>query len=79
VKGLAVSGDRVFSERVDYHYDADGHMGHAPEICGVMMVEDGKVKHWRGYFDSRELLEHVDLESYRRDTAASSREMRRAK
>lgn len=73
LKGLAVSGNRVFSERIDYHYDADGHMGHAPEISGVMTVEDGKIKHWRDYFDSRELLEHVDLESYRRDNGGVAR------
>lgn len=51
VRHLAASGDLVFSERVDHHFDARGVDVLAPEICGVMRLREGRCVEWRDYFD----------------------------
>ena len=56
IRGMAAAGDRVFSERVDHHYDSKGVENLTPQICGVMELRDGKIAAWRDYFDVGALL-----------------------
>ncbi len=56
IRGLATSGDLVFSERIDHHFDSSGVENLTPRICGVMEVRGGKIVAWRDYFDAAALL-----------------------
>lgn len=47
---LAVAGDIVFTERVDRTLTKDGKQIDLP-CCGVFVMENGKIKVWRDYFD----------------------------
>lgn len=49
---IASSGNVVFTERVDHHWDADGRDLMTPYICGVMEIRDGKIAALRDYYDT---------------------------
>jgi limonene-1,2-epoxide hydrolase len=54
-RNVAVMGDVVFTERVDWLVRADGsRLGPWP-VVGVTEFRDGKISAWREYFDSRNL------------------------
>ncbi len=54
-RNVAVAGDVVFTERVDWLVRADGtRLGPWP-VVGVTEFRDGKISAWREYFDSRNL------------------------
>ncbi|HAL48036.1 MAG: limonene-1,2-epoxide hydrolase [SAR202 cluster bacterium] len=49
ISNLAVSGNLVFAERID----RTGFKGRKVDLplVGVFEVQDGKIRHWRDYFD----------------------------
>ena len=49
VRTTAVAGDTVFVERLDRHQLPNG-WAELP-VAGVFTVRDGKITHWRDYFD----------------------------
>lgn len=49
---IASSGNVVFTERVDHHWDAEGHDLMTPYICGAMEIRDGKIAALRDYYDT---------------------------
>lgn len=49
---LASTGNVVFSERVDHHWDADGRDLMTPHIAGVMELRDGKISALRDFYDT---------------------------
>ncbi|TML08557.1 MAG: hypothetical protein E6G39_17705 [Actinobacteria bacterium] len=54
-RNVAVVGDVVFTERVDWLVRPDGsRLGPWP-VVGVTEFRDGKISAWREYFDSRNL------------------------
>jgi limonene-1,2-epoxide hydrolase len=54
-RNLAVAGDVIFSERVDWMVQPDGtRLGPWP-VVGVTEFRDCKISAWREYFDSRNL------------------------
>lgn len=61
VKHVGVVDDVVFVERVD-EFTYYGHAGSVP-VVGVIEIENGLIKEWREYYDRRELLEAMGLET----------------
>ncbi len=59
VLNVASKGNLVLSERVD-HVESLGRVVALP-VVGIFEVEDGKIKHWRDYYDAATL--HKDLPS----------------
>jgi limonene-1,2-epoxide hydrolase len=54
-RNVAVAGDVVFTERVDWLVRTDGsRLGPWP-VVGVTEFRNGKISAWREYFDSRNL------------------------
>ena len=54
-RNVAVAGDVVFTERIDWLVRTDGsRLGPWP-VVGVTEFRDGKISAWREYFDSRNL------------------------
>jgi limonene-1,2-epoxide hydrolase len=54
-RNVAVAGDVVFTERVDWLVRSDGsRLGPWP-VVGVTEFRNGKISAWREYFDSRNL------------------------
>lgn len=49
---IAVAGDMVLTERIDYLQDADGKTLLAIPLMGAMKIRHGKVCEWRDYFDT---------------------------
>lgn len=49
VRSTAVAGDTVFVERLDRHQLPNGWV--ELPVTGVFGVRDGKITHWRDYFD----------------------------
>lgn len=49
---MASSGNVVFTERVDHHWDEDGCDLMTPHICGVAEVRDGKISAFRDFYDT---------------------------
>jgi limonene-1,2-epoxide hydrolase len=49
---IAVSGDTVLMERIDYLKDIDGKTLLTIPLMGVMKVKDGRIYEWRDYFDT---------------------------
>lgn len=49
---IAAAGHVVLSERIDRLIAADGHEIMAIRLMGVFEVENGKIVHWRDYFDT---------------------------
>ncbi len=50
VLNIAENGDVVLTERVDNFVLADGKQLSLP-VMGTMVIENGKIKVWRDYFD----------------------------
>jgi limonene-1,2-epoxide hydrolase len=50
---IASSGNVVFTERIDHHWDADGRDLMTPHIAGVMEVRDGRISALRDFYDTR--------------------------
>lgn len=47
-------GNKVYTERVDRFYDADGNEFHSLRVIGIFEIDaNGKISAWRDYFDSR--------------------------
>ncbi len=49
---IASSGNVVFTERVDHHWDADGRDLMTPHIAGVIEIRDGKICALRDFYDT---------------------------
>jgi len=49
---IASSGNVVFTERVDHHWDADGRDLMTPHIAGVIQIENGKITALRDFYDT---------------------------
>ena len=69
---MASKGDIVFTERVDHHWDEQGHDLMTPHICGVAELRDGRVSAFRDFYDvvcysqsPTEAQEGFDLASFR--------------
>ena len=54
MRGIASSGDTVFTERVD-HFRIMGKRVALP-VAGVFEIRDGKIAAWRDYFDMQSWL-----------------------
>lgn len=53
VNGLWVSGDTVATERVDHLYTDDGTLLGSFPVAGLIRFDDeGRIAHWREYFDA---------------------------
>lgn len=59
VKTSAVAGNVVFVERLDRHQLAHG-WAELP-VTGVFTVTDGKISHWRDYFDMNVFVSQMAL------------------
>jgi limonene-1,2-epoxide hydrolase len=69
---MASSGDIVFTERVDNHWDEQGRDLMTPHICGVAEIRDSKISAFRDFYDvvcysqtPTEVQEGFDLASFR--------------
>ena len=49
---IASSGNVVFTERIDHHWDAQGRDLMTPHIAGVIEIRDGKVTALRDFYDT---------------------------
>jgi limonene-1,2-epoxide hydrolase len=49
---IASSGDVVFTERIDHHWDAEGRDLMTPHIAGVIEVRDGRICALRDFYDT---------------------------
>ncbi|MGK9055384.1 limonene-1,2-epoxide hydrolase family protein [Neorhizobium petrolearium] len=49
---LSGAGDRVYAERTDYFCKKDGTVVLTVRALGVLEVKEGKIAHWRDYFDT---------------------------
>lgn len=59
VRHIGRIGDAVFVERVD-EFVYKGHPGKVP-VVGVLLIEGGKVKEWREYYDRAQLLSEMGV------------------
>ena len=49
---IASSGNVVFTERIDHHWNAEGRDLMTPHIVGVIEVENGKISALRDFYDT---------------------------
>jgi limonene-1,2-epoxide hydrolase len=49
---MASSGNVVFTERIDHHWDAEGRDLMTPHIAGVIEIENGKITALRDFYDT---------------------------
>jgi limonene-1,2-epoxide hydrolase len=49
---IASSGNIVFTERLDHHWDSEGRDLMTPHIAGVIEVANGKISALRDFFDT---------------------------
>ena len=49
---LAVTGNKVLTERIDHMLDAAGQAMHSAAVMGTFEIVDGRIAAWRDYFDS---------------------------
>ncbi len=55
---LGQSGNVVYSERIDHLVDSNGNRFISLPVAGIMTLDDdGRITHWRDYWDMREFLE----------------------
>ena len=73
---MASSGEVVFTERVDHHWDEAGRDLMTPHICGIAEILDGKITAFRDFYDvdcyhqqPTEIQPGFDLASYRTSQA----------
>lgn len=60
IEKISADGDIVWSERVDHLVRADGSVIASVPLVGVMVfAENGRVRHWREYFDSKAMLDAI--------------------
>ncbi|MBM4227236.1 MAG: hypothetical protein FJ164_05775 [Gammaproteobacteria bacterium] len=52
ILSIAVAGDAVLTERIDYLKDAQGTTLLTIPLMGIMKIRDGKVSEWRDHFDT---------------------------
>ena len=57
---MAVSGDKVLTERFDNILDFAGNIVHEYKVMGIAGVRDGRIVWWRDYFfDTREFDKYL--------------------
>ena len=56
------SGNFIFTERIDKHYDKDGNELASLKLSGVFEMSGGKIKRWADYGDMRAFAEIYGLE-----------------
>jgi len=49
---IASSGNVVFTERIDHHWNAEGRDLMTPHIAGVIEVENGRISALRDFYDT---------------------------
>ena len=49
---IASSGNVVFTERIDHHWDAQGRDLMTPHIAGVIEIKDGEISALRDFYDT---------------------------
>lgn len=49
---VAVTGNKVLTERIDHMVNAAGETTYSAPVMGVFEIENGKIAAWRDYFDS---------------------------
>jgi limonene-1,2-epoxide hydrolase len=59
MRGIASSGDTVFTERVD-HFKMMGKTISLP-VAGVFEVRNGKIAAWRDYFDMQTYMKQTGM------------------
>ncbi len=52
ILAMAVDGDRVLNERVDYLRRGDGSVISTIRVMGIFVLRDGLIAEWRDYFDT---------------------------
>lgn len=58
IRTIAATGDTVILERVDHITTPDG--SHAMPVVGVIVLQAGKVREWREYFDQAQAAPALD-------------------
>jgi limonene-1,2-epoxide hydrolase len=57
---MAVSGDKVLTERFDNILDFDGNIVHEYKVMGIAGIRDGRIAWWRDYFyDTKEFDKYL--------------------
>jgi limonene-1,2-epoxide hydrolase len=57
LRHIAATGNIVFTERTDWHYNTAGVPTLVPVLCGIMEFnEAGKIQRWADYFDPGPML-----------------------
>lgn len=56
LKNIVSKGNTVLTERVDHLFDGQGKTHSAP-IAGTLVVEDGLIKRYADYFDTRQFVD----------------------
>jgi limonene-1,2-epoxide hydrolase len=60
IEKISGDGDIVWSERIDHLVRADGSVIASVPLVGVMQfADDGRVQHWREYFDSKPMMDAI--------------------
>jgi len=59
MRGIASSGDTVFTERVD-HFKMMGKTISLP-VAGVFEIRNGKIAAWRDYFDMQTYMKQTGM------------------
>lgn len=49
---VAVTGNKVLTERIDHMVNAAGETTYSAPVMGIFEIEGGKIAAWRDYFDS---------------------------
>jgi limonene-1,2-epoxide hydrolase len=65
IRTIAVNGDTVMLERVDHVTTPAG--SHSMPVVGVIVLQDGKVREWREYFDQAQAAPALDASKAPRD------------
>ncbi len=58
IRTIATTGDTVILERVDHITTPAG--SHSMPVVGVLVLQDGKVREWREYFDQAQAAPALD-------------------
>lgn len=60
IRNIGESDGIVYSERIDHIVRQDGSISISIPVTGVMeFAADGRVTHWREYFDSKPIFEFI--------------------
>ena len=52
---MAAVGNVVMTERIDHFHDKAGHIVFSIRVAGTFEIENGRIVHWRDYFDTSRL------------------------